>query len=96
MSTGNIFKKIPLAYLVMIKFIQSKFNVSKLTPSDIEGIVRDLWIPELEANGFKWNNEDFTTLFFAVKLKNYYRRFQTDEAKELLELLEKKHESSLW
>lgn len=80
----------------MIKAINGKFNVSKLTPSDLTDIVRAFWVDQLEANGFVWNQEHFATLFFSVKLKNYYRRFQTPEAKELLELLEKKYESSLW
>jgi len=52
----------------MIKAINGKFNVSKLTPSDLTDIVGAFWIPELEANGFTWNQEHFVTLFLYVKI----------------------------
>lgn len=83
-------RKIGIQYLVMMKFLSGKFNTSKLSKEAIDDQVQAFWIDELSANGFVWDQEEFVRVFQTVKIKNYFRRLQKPEAKNLLERLEKK------
>jgi hypothetical protein len=70
--------------------------VRKLTPTILNDIVAMVWCNDIEKleEGFVWNEEDFVKLFFLLKLKNFYRRLEKKDTKELLEELQKKYQDS--